>query len=174
MKKMMMLVVLGMVGTAGAAGTLNAPVKFTANVTTICRVAGVPFGTINAPTINAPDISYQASQTSNLSSSVALPSGINIECTKGTALTIKATPQDGTPTTVTSYNLTTPEAAMNLTMGANKLNGKYSLTTTKVDSTSQMIGDKYTGSVTYKATAGQWGAPEGTYTGTLNIVISYQ
>lgn len=167
MKKMMMMAVMGLVGTAGAA-SFTAPVVFTAKVTNVCRVVG------NIKDIKAPAaIDYTAAKTKELSTTASLPSTMSLECTKNTPLTIKATTAGGAPTSV-AYNLPTPDAAMSLTLGTNKLDGTYSLTVNKVQSPDQMTGDKYTGSVTYKATAGQWGAPEGTYTGILNITVSYQ
>lgn len=178
MKNLMTLAAALLVATpAGAVPAANANVNFQVQVANTCHLIGVTAQAVQQLNNgNASVANYTALSNSN-ASSFATPAGLAIECTKGTAVTVTATPltPSGAPTTITSPNwgVASAPASMTLNSNGNTLYGTYSVTVNRTPSASQTTGDRYNGSVSYTPTANQWGAPAGLYTGTLNITFEY-
>lgn len=171
MKNLAMIAALTLMGTASAT-TFTAQVEFKANVANTCRLAGT---NIELKTVPTQSVSADTDYTALKTGEAKLGTGklFIIECTKGTDVTVKGTPNDGTATTVAAYNAWTTPADMKLAKGGDFLNGKYSMEITRELSTGQMSGDMYGGNLNFKPTAGQWGAPKGTYSGTLTVTFEY-
>lgn len=155
-----------------AATTTSMNVNFRAQVASTCHLIGAPsalpgglLGTANASVANYSALNNTA--TSNGSADFF------IECTEGTPVTVKATPTDGAPTTVTSYGTMSTPAAMKLFNGSDFLTGLYTIQVNKQASNSQTSGDRYGGSVSYRPDAGQWGAPAGAYNSILTVTFEY-
>ncbi|WP_104992377.1 hypothetical protein [Deinococcus sp. NW-56] len=157
---------LTLAGSASAA-TSTGSVVFKTTVANTCHILGstavLPKALGSAPASLA---SYTALNNSSVSTAAI---GAVIECTKGTVVDIKATP--GTQGTAATDGRS---GTMKLSgTGGTYLNGAWTMAVDKVDSTSQMTGDRYGGSVTFQPDAGQWGAVKGDYSGILTITFEY-
>lgn len=187
MKKMMMLAVLGMLGTAGATvavGSLTAPLKFKATVDSVCQVVTAPptatstgLSFANNPVVPLtvpPTMGYNASMVTGPSTGGALSGiGLRIQCTKGTPLNVTLTPSGGTVVGPENANGITKNALMQLARknGDGTLNGQYSFSMAMENNGS--AGDLYTGNASYQIDPNQWNAPAGDYEGTLLVQLSY-
>ncbi|MDP9765502.1 hypothetical protein [Deinococcus enclensis] len=171
MKNLMTLAAALLVSAPAVAGSATMSVNFSAVVSNTCHVSGQGSALSgSAGPVPATVANYTAL---GATSSSAIGAGFIIECTKGTDVTVTATPTDGTATTVASYGVASTPAAMKLFKGSDFLNGLYTIQVNRQDSASQTSGDLYGGSVSYTPTAGQWGAPKGTYNSILTITFEY-
>lgn len=172
MKKMMMLAMMGLLGTAGAAGgTVTGNVQFEADVLNVCRLNTSTFsGSADLPS----PFDYKA--TGKDQGATALFDAYTIRCTAGTKMDISATPPGG-PTNSTSIGASDTtkslSGAMNLSGPGLPLAGLYNVSFTKTPSSSSTTPDTYAGSAGFTATDGQWGVSKGLYTGTLVVTLSY-
>jgi len=174
MKNLMMLAAALLVSAPAIAAGSTANVVFTVDVANTCGIGNSALpGSLGSVNANPNPAMYTALNNTQRPG-VATP-GFVIQCTKGTDVTITATPNNGASSTATIGGTSTP-AAMNLLNVANSselLAGLYTITVNKQPSAGQMIGDLYGGSVNYTPTANQWGARAGTYKGTLTITFEY-
>ncbi|MCP2014513.1 type 1 fimbria pilin [Deinococcus sp. HSC-46F16] len=157
---------LTLAGSASAA-TSTGSVVFKATVANTCHIVGVQAALpASLGSGTASTASYTALNNSGVSTAAI---GAVIECTKGTVVDIKATPgAQGTAATDGR------SGTMKLSgTGGAFLNGAWTMAVDKVNSTSQMTGDRYGGSVTFRPDAGQWGAVKGDYSGILTVTFEY-
>ncbi len=175
MKKMMMMAaVMGLVGTAGAAGgPASASVNFNANVQNVCLLGGGAF-TGNYGPLSTPAFNYVANGGANqgVSYGPLAPSAMLIKCTKGTTLTVSTSTASGDSDAGTGPDTLTGGMALSSSTTGDSLQGVYTVAITKA--TASDGADTYGGSVGFRANANQWGVAAGTdYTGTLTITLSY-
>ncbi|THF70028.1 hypothetical protein E7T06_08970 [Deinococcus sp. Arct2-2] len=178
MKKMMLLAAM-MVGTASAAPAASGNITFNTQVNNVCAISGNASGggTLSSvpATVNQSVTTADYNALQNPTSTATTGNIGYLQCTTGTPLTLTTTPSSGSAANTQSGNSSAAivnTGLMNLTSGSNTLTGNYEakLSTTAAASRN---GDVWRGEFSFKPDGGQWNAPAGAYSGTLNFTITY-